>query len=616
MLRGKLMLGSLIAGTGGLLLNSTNFNGTTAESSDLSNLSGPIPTRSQQLSRIRGSTRESPFDLFIIGGGATGAGCALDAATRGLKTVLIEREDFGSGTSSKSTKLVHGGVRYLEKAVFNLDLSQLKLVYEALHERLYFLRNASYLAHPLPILTPCYQWWEVPYYWAGLKAYDLVAGSTNLIMSKFIGATESLSLLPTLAAKSPINGSPLKGSVLYYDGQFDDSRMNVVLACSAAAAGAAVVNHVECKELIKNSEGQIIGARCFDHFAQEPVEVYAKVVVNAAGPFVDGVRKLSDPSAANTVMGSSGTHITLPEFYGSQTVGMIIPQTRDGRVLFMLPWQGCLIAGTTDEKCSISAHPHGTQDEVNFILESLSDILGLKVAPSDVQSVWTGIRPLASNPKAQDTQNIVRDHVIYTDDDGLITVTGGKWTTYRRMAKETVDAAISTGRLPRCERPCQTSHLKLRGAEKYSPTSYAQLSQQYQQIVDNHLPEATKRGPLLLSEPQVDSSVLRHLATSYGDRSSLILSIAKEKGLGKRLHPKHPVLEAEVAYCVKHEMCETVEDFLMRRTRLAFIDAAAALESVPSVVKIMSKECGWSGKREQNELQKASQCILHDFFVS
>ena len=438
-----------------------------------------LTTRIQQLNDMRMSSRASPFDLLVIGGGATGAGCALDASARGIKTCLIERDDFGSGTSGKCTKLVHGGVRYLEKAIFQLDSSQLKLVYEALHERSSFLKNAPHLASPMPILTPCYHLWELPYYWAGLKAYDLVAGFSNLIPSRIVNPLESLSLLPTLASVSPFNGKSLKGSVLYYDGQFDDTRMNLALACSAAALGACVSNHVECKSLIKDDKGKTIGARCKDLINGKEFDIYAHVVVNATGPWVDGVRKQSEASSTSSVQGSTGSHIVLPSFYnGSSPTGMIIPKTRDGRVVFMLPWQGHLIAGTTDNKCHIVPKPRATEEDVRFILEALGYYLGVKIDRSHVLSVWSGIRPLPQSPKKEgstsDTQNIVRDHLIFTDGDGMITVTGGKWTTYRRMAEDTVD--IVAGCLGKKLLPCQTRSLPLIGAGKYQPSLSAQVS--------------------------------------------------------------------------------------------------------------------------------------------
>jgi glycerol-3-phosphate dehydrogenase len=441
-------------------------------------MSTKIPSRVQHLNTMRASSRANPFDLLIIGGGATGAGCALDASSRGIKTCLIEKEDFGSGTSSKCTKLVHGGVRYLEKAVFQMDSSQLKLVYEALHERLAFLRNAPHLASPIPILTPCYHWWELPYYWAGLKAYDFVAGFSNLIPSRLVNQLESLSLLPTLASVSPFNNKTLKGSVLYYDGSFDDTRMNIALACSASALGACVSNHTECRSLIKDITGKVIGARCKDLISGKEFDVYAQVVVNATGPWADGIRKQSDASSSTSVQGSTGSHIVLPSFYnGNSPIGMIIPKTRDGRVVFMLPWQGRLIAGTTDNKCVIVPKPQATEEEVKFILEALGDYLGVQVDRSHVLSVWSGIRPLPEAPikeGSSDTQNIVRDHLIFTDGDGMITVTGGKWTTYRRMAEETVDIVARS--LGKKLSPCQTRSLPLIGAGKYHQPQGAEVS--------------------------------------------------------------------------------------------------------------------------------------------
>ena len=563
-------------------------------------MTSKIPARSEQLSAMRQSSRD-PFDLLIIGGGATGAGCALDAQSRGIRTCLIERDDFGSGTSGKCTKLVHGGVRYLEKAVFQLDSSQLKLVYEALHERSAFLRNAPHLASPMPILTPCYRWWEMPYYWAGLKAYDLVAGFSNLVPSRMVNQLESLSLLPTLAAVSPYNGQTLKGSILYYDGRFDDTRMNITLACSAAALGAAVSNHADCKSLIKDHDGKVIGARCKDLVSGKEFDIFARAVVNATGPWVDGVRKQSDPASASSVQGSTGSHIVLPSSYnGSSPIGMIIPKTRDGRVVFMLPWQGRLIAGTTDNKCQITLKPRATEKEVNFILEALGDYLGVKIDRSDVLSVWSGIRPLPEAPKRDgqksDTQNIVRDHLIFTDKDGLINVTGGKWTTYRKMAEETIDVVVASGRLAHSGKkynPCLTRSLPLVGAGKYQLSQGAELSKKHSSGV------------------QIDSEVANHLSQSYGDRAFLVLQVGKDHI--QRLSPNHPVLEAEVLYCIDNEFCETIEDFIERRCHLAFLDAQAALAVIPRVADLMAKKLGWSHQRKAAEMKNAQESLKWSF---
>ncbi|KAG1659686.1 hypothetical protein FOA52_004325 [Chlamydomonas sp. UWO 241] len=587
-------------GAGGAVLTATTLAGWGAKPEPEQFLSEVVPTRQQQLSRIKAGSKEKPFDLLIIGGGATGAGCAADAATRGIKTVLIEREDFGSGTSSKSTKLVHGGVRYLEKAVFQADPSQLKLVFEALHERTAFLHNAPHLAHPLGILTPCYQWWEVPYYWAGLKAYDAIAGTGNLVMSKFINRTESLTMLPTLAKKGP-NNAGLKGGILYFDGQFDDARMCVALATTAAASGGMVANHMECSRLLKNPEGLVVGAVVRDTLSNETFEVHAKVVLNATGPFLDGVRKMSDAGAATRVTGAVGTHITLPAFYGSGQVGVLVPKTKDGRVLFLLPWMGALIAGTTDIKCDAIAKPAATEAEVTWILDSLSETLGVRVRRDDVLSAWAGIRPLPAAPKTEgNTQNVVRDHLIFTDADGMVNVTGGKWTTYRNMAEEAVNAAIATGRLPQNATKCRTHKMKLLGAERYSSTSPAELCQQ------------------LLSEPLPGcgsaADVANHLASSYGDRAGEVVKIAREQGAGVRLVPGHPILEAEVLYCAQSEYCETVDDFLERRTRLAFLDAKAALAAVPRVAELMGTQLGWSTQRKAQEVEKAKAVITVQYF--
>jgi len=312
----------------------------------VNDVNASVPSREQQMLRLQGANPMNPFDILVIGGGATGTGCALDAVTRGLRTALIEQEDFAAGTSSRSTKLVHGGVRYLEKAVFNLDYGQLKLVFEALHERKRLLENAPHLTRALPIMTPCYAWWEVPYYWLGLKAYDAVAGSQGLTLSRYVSPKESCRQFPTLAAGHG-DGKQLKGTVVYYDGQFDDARLNLALATTASSLGAAVVNHTKCTKLLKDDTGSVIGVEATDQLTGKTHQVHAKVVINAGGPFSDSIRQLADPEAPSMIMPSSGVHVTLPDYYSPENMGLIVPKTKDGRVVFMLPWQGATIAGTT-----------------------------------------------------------------------------------------------------------------------------------------------------------------------------------------------------------------------------------------------------------------------------
>lgn len=385
---------------------------------------------------------------------------------------------------------------------------------------------------------------------------------------------------------------------MYYDGRFDDSRMNLALACSAAALGANVANHTDVKSLIKDKKGNVMGARCKDMISGREFDVYAKVVCNATGPWVDGVRTQSDSSCSSSVQGSSGSHIVLPRFYnGNSSLAMIIPKTRDGRVVFLLPWQGHLIAGTTDNKCPITSRPQATEADVTFILEALSDYLDVKINRSDVLSVWSGIRPLPQPPKkdgeTSDTQNIVRDHLIFEDKDGMINVSGGKWTTYRKMAEETVDAVVATGRLTTGHKlsPCQTRSLPLVGAGRFQQCQGADLAR-------NH-------------SPQIDTEIASHLSQSYGDRANLVL-LAKDHI--RRLTPNHPVIEAEVLYCIENEFCETVDDFIERRCHIAYLDAKAASDVIPKVADLMGKKLGWSHQRKAKEIKNAQDSLAWSFF--
>lgn len=546
-----------------------------------------LPSRAEQLHRLSQGTAANPYDVLIIGGGATGTGCAVDAVTRGLRTAMVEREDFAAGTSSRSTKLVHGGVRYLEKAFKDLDFGQFKLVFEALHERGVLLRNVPYLSNPLPIMMPCYKWYEAPYFWAGLRAYDLIAGSEGLEWCRYLTPSQALSRFPTLCSHRR-DGAALKGAIVYHDGQFNDSRLAVVLACTASAAGATVLNHAEVTRLLKDGEGKVVGAVVRDVLAGKDQAVYARTIINAAGPFSDEVRQLSEPNAPKMIMPSSGVHVTLPDYYSPEAVGMIVPKTKDGRVVFMLPWLEQTIAGTTDSSTEVTMRPQPTEEEIQFILDAISDYLTVKVRRSDVQSAWSGIRPLALDPNASDTASASRDHIVTVDPDGLITVTGGKWTTYRLMAQDAVDRAVQQGRLH--ADPCATAHLKLIGSDGYYPALFTEVAQNY---TVPHRPGA------------IDTRVAKYLVAAYGDRAGEVTRIAEQRRLGKRIVRGYPILEAEVVYAVHSEYCETPEDFIARRTRLAFLDKLACEQALPKVVELMAGEKGWSRRRAAAELQRA-----------
>ncbi|KAI3843776.1 hypothetical protein MKX03_017973 [Papaver bracteatum] len=558
-----------------------------------------IPSRQFQENALMGSSIKNPLDVLVVGGGATGCGVALDAASRGLRVGLVEREDFSSGTSSRSTKLIHGGVRYLEKAFFNFDYGQLKLVFHALEERKQVIQNAPHLCHALPCMTPCFDWFDVVYYWIGLKMYDLVAGRKLLHLSRYYSAKESVELFPTLANKG--NDKSLKGTVVYYDGQMNDARLNVGLACTAALAGAAVLNHAEVVSFVKDEASErIIGAKIRDNLSGKEFVTYAKVVVNAAGPFCDSVRKMVDKDAPTMICPSSGVHIVLPDYYSPEGMGLIVPKTKDGRVVFMLPWLGRTVAGTTDSNTEITMLPEPHEDEIQFILDAISDYLNVKVRREDVLSAWSGIRPLAMDPRAKNTESISRDHVVCEDYPGLVTITGGKWTTYRSMAEDAVDAAIKSGKLTPTN-GCMTQNLQIVGGDGFDPASFTVLAQQYVRMKKSY---GGKVVPGVM-----DSSVAKHLAHAYGTLAERVATIAQDEGLGKRLAHGYPYLEAEVAYCARQEYCESAVDFIARRCRLAFLDTDAAGRALPRIVQILAAEHKWDKSRQKQELQKGNEFL-------
>jgi len=512
------------------------------------------------------------FDLLVIGGGATGCGIALDAATRGLKVALVERNDFAEGTSSRSTKLVHGGVRYLEAAIRKLDKAQYKLVREALHERGALLKNAPHLTRRLPLVTPVKFWWQLPYIAFGLKLYDWLSGGMSIGSSRIIGKAEALRRFPHLKA------GELKAAVVYYDGQFVDSRLAASLMMTACHAGAVMVNHVEASALRHDDRGRICGADLRDCLTGETFPVAARAVINATGPYADAVCRMDDLKAPSILKVSSGTHIVLDARFVPPDTGFLVPRTDDGRVLFVLPWQGQALVGTTDDPAVVADHPVPTAKDIAYLLGYVRRFFDVEVGEKDVKSAWCGIRPLVFDPKAKDTAQLARDHVILQSASGMITISGGKWTTYRLMSQEAVDRAVSVARLSPAN-ACRTHDMKLVGGEAFDPEGYRVLMQ--------------KAG--------VAEDIARHLNLSYGDKAPEMLPLIGQ-GLGNRLHADHPHIEAEVLHVVRNEQAVSAADVLLRRLTLAFVDRAAARAAAPRVVTLMAGELGWDKLRQVAEL--------------
>ncbi|XP_050700890.1 glycerol-3-phosphate dehydrogenase, mitochondrial-like isoform X4 [Eriocheir sinensis] len=549
-----------------------------------------LPTREEQLK----SLGSEPFDVLVIGGGATGAGCALDAVSRGLKTALVEMEDFSSGTSSRSTKLIHGGVRYLQKAILGLDLEQYKMVKEALHERANLLDIAPHLSYPLPIMLPVYKWWQLPYFWAGIKMYDFVAGSKCLKSSYAISKERALELFPMLKKDK------LVGAIVYYDGQHNDARMNLSIALTATRLGATIANHTRVLSLLRekdeNGKERLCGARVKDELTGKEITIKAKCIVNATGPFTDSIRKMDNQVVKEICAPSMGVHITLPDYYSPEQMGLLDPNTSDGRVIFFLPWEGRTIAGTTDTPCSVTHSPAPTEDDIQFILREVKNYLNpdVEVRRGDVLSAWAGIRPLVQDPNKTDTQSIARNHIVHVSESGLVTIAGGKWTTYRSMASEAIDAAVKACDLSCVHQESQTDGLLLEGGHTWTPTMFIRLVQDF----------------------GLESEVARHLAHTYGDRAFSVAKLASLTGqrwpiVGRRLHSAFPYIDAEVRYACR-EYAASAVDVIGRRLRLAFLNTQAAGEALPTIVSIMAEEYKWSEAEKKRQYEAAVKYLQQE----
>lgn len=496
------------------------------------------------------------WDILIIGGGATGLGCAVDAASRGYKTLMLDMADFAKGTSSRSTKLVHGGVRYLQQG----DVS---LVIEALHERGLMIQNAPHLVSHQSFIVPSYEWWNGPFYGIGMKVYDALAGKLGIKKSKTLSKEEVLEKIPTLEPEG------LRGGVMYYDGQFDDSRLAINLAQTAEDLGAVPVNYMEITELIKGDSGFTEGVIARDNINGEKFEIKARAVVNATGIFTDSILKLDNESHKNIIQCSQGIHLVLDKEFLPGDSAIMVPHTDDGRVLFAVPWHGKAIVGTTDTPVDKpSLEPIALEEEIDFILRHAKKYLTKDPTRADVKSVFAGLRPLVKPEENKSTSEISRSHHIQISESGLVTITGGKWTTYRKMAEDTIDRAAMVA-----------------GVEFHKTKTKNQRIHGWLKNVD-------RKDPL-------------HV---YGsDIIALEKLIKEDSSLKEKLHPNLPYIKAEVVWAIRNEWAQTIEDILSRRTRALLLDAQASLDVAPKVAAILAAELGKDEVWQEREVKEFAQ---------
>ena len=504
--------------------------------------------RSEMYDRIR--NHPEAWDMIVVGGGATGVGVAIDAASRGYDVLLLEQSDFGKGTSSRSTKLAHGGIRYLGQG-------NIGLVLEALKERGLLLENAPHIVHDLAFVVPNYDWWEAPFYGLGLKLYQLLAGKYGLGTSRILSREETLEHLPTLKTEG------LRGGAVYFDGQFDDARLLIHMVATAYEQGATLLNYVEVMDLMRNAQGAIDGVMARDVETGYQFRAAAKIVINATGAFSDRLRLIAEPDATPMIAPSQGIHLVFDGAFLAGKSAIMVPHTRDGRVLFAIPWHGHTLVGTTDTAIpTVPLEPVAMDEEIDFILSTAGEYLAKAPTRRDVLSVFAGVRPLVRASNAAGTAELSRDHVIQVGSSGLVSVMGGKWTTYRRMAEDCVNQAAALAYLP--ERTCATEHLHIHGFHN-------------------------------------DAKAYGSLSVYGSDAIEIDKLIASDQELRERLHPALPYVKAEVVFAARQEMARTVEDVLARRTRALFLNARVAVEMAPVAADLMARELAWS------ELEKANQ---------
>lgn len=520
--------------------------------------------RDESLNRIH-QTKE-PWDLLVVGGGATGVGVAMDAASRGLRVLLLEQSDFGKGTSSRSTKLVHGGVRYLQQGNINL-------VREALHERSLLLKNAPHLVTDMSFVIPCRTYWSRFYYGLGLRIYDWLSTSHSFGRSHGVSREEAIRMVPGLNSKG------LRGGVVYHDGQFDDARLLINMVRTAHEQGACLANYLGVTGFSRNIHDRIDGVSAMDLESGDSFEIAARCVVNAAGPFCDQIRSLDDPDSEGMLAASQGVHLVLPRRFFPGNSSMIVPKTSDGRVIFVIPWHDRVIVGTTDTAIdNIRLEPEPRAEEVDFLLETASDYLTNLPSKNDIVAVFTGIRPLVKNDRSKRTASLSRDHVIRFSKHGLVTMTGGKWTTVRKMAEDCVNRIVREFGFD--AGPCKTRLLAIHGAEK---------------------------NACMANEPRA----------YYGSDLRGVRELERQSPeLSEKLSPDLVIRKSDIIWAVRYEMARTVDDVLARRTRSLLLDARATLEVAPTVIQMLAAELGrdsaWCEQQER-DFQSMSDHYLPRF---
>ena len=504
--------------------------------------------------------RTEPWDMIVIGGGATGIGIAMDAAVRGLSVLLLEQSDFGKGTSSRSTKLIHGGVRYLKQG-------NVSLVRDSLRERARLQQNAPHLVTDLAFLVPCQSLWERLMYRVGFVIYDFLAGKSSFGKAKGVSKPDCNALVSTIRSEKMH-----RGGVVYHDGQFDDSRLLVHMAQTSSAHGGCLLNYTQVTKLVRDGQ-RVSGVEFIDLESETKHTVNARCVINATGPFCDAIRQMDDPSAQSIIRPSQGVHVVLPREFLPGDTALIVPKTSDGRVLFLIPWHDHVVVGTTDTAIDdVPLEPTAQSDEVKFLLKTTADYLIKAPTADDVLSMFIGIRPLVSAGNSKSTKSLSRDHTIELSKNGLITITGGKWTTVRKMAEDCVNRAI----------------------QEFG------LSDNGKSTVDCAMHGA---GPIQDAAPAL---------SIYGSEAPAIEALVAENiELGNPLHPALSIIGAQVVWAVRNELARTVEDVLARRTRALFLNVEAAIEMAPIVAKLMAKELGKDDQWQSSQVNNFNETAKH-----